>query len=225
MTEAVAAARAAADNIRVGDPRSGVDIGPVVSKVQYDKIQRLIEQGVSDGATLVAGGPGRPEGIDKGYFVRPTIFADVKNDMAIAREEIFGPVLSILEYKDVEEAIEIANDSPYGLAGYIQGKDPKVIADIAARLRTGQVVINHPPPIRARRSAATSSRAMAANGAIWHSRVSSRSRRCWATRRETRRRSNFPRMNLSRRNSQPVRLKQCRAFIPPVGRSASARPN
>ncbi|WP_176593500.1 aldehyde dehydrogenase family protein [Sphingobium sp. EM0848] len=146
MAEAVIAARAAADSIKAGDPRSGADIGPVVSKVQYERIQRLIEQGISEGATLVAGGPGRPEGIDRGYFVRPTVFANVTNDMAIAREEIFGPVLSILGYEDVEDAIEIANDSPYGLAGYIQGKDPKVIADIAARLRTGQVVINHPQP-------------------------------------------------------------------------------
>ncbi|MBA2933797.1 aldehyde dehydrogenase family protein [Sphingomonas sp. CGMCC 1.13654] len=149
MAEAIVAARAAAEGIMVGDPKAGVEVGPVVSKVQFDKIQGLIEKGMAEGATLVAGGPGRPDGIDKGYFVRPTVFADVKNDMTIAREEIFGPVLSILGYADIEDALEIANDTPYGLAGYIQGTDPEVIAEVASRMRAGQIIINqaHPDPM------------------------------------------------------------------------------
>src|SRR6185369_13929202 len=110
--EAVEIARAAAEQVRVGDPRAeGTTIGPVVSKMQFDKIQGLIEAGVKEGATLVTGGPGRPEGLKKGYFIRPTVFANVRNDMTIAREEIFGPVLCILKYKDEEDAIRQANDT------------------------------------------------------------------------------------------------------------------
>ncbi|HEX7872308.1 MAG TPA: aldehyde dehydrogenase family protein [Sphingobium sp.] len=145
MEEACAAAAEAAGALRVGDPLTS-EIGPVVSAIQYDKIQGLIQGGIDSGATLVAGGAGRPEGLDKGYYVRPTVFGHVTNDMAVAREEIFGPVVSIIGYASVEEAISIANDSPYGLAGYIFGQDPDVIADIAARLRVGQVIINHATP-------------------------------------------------------------------------------
>ena len=144
--EAVQALAETARSLRVGDPLTSPDVGPVVSRKQFDKIQRLIETGVGEGANVVAGGPGRPEGIDTGFYVRPTVFADVTNDMAIAREEIFGPVLCVLGYDSVDEAIEIANDTVYGLAGYIQGKDEALIADVASRLRVGQVLVNQPHP-------------------------------------------------------------------------------
>ena len=146
MAEVKDAARTAAAGLNVGDPTGNVDVGPVVSQTQYDKIQGLIEAAIAEGATVVAGGPGRPAGIDTGFFVQPTIFADVTNDMLIAREEVFGPVLAILGYDDIEEAIAIANDTPYGLAGYIQGEDPTLIAAVAARLRVGQVIINQALP-------------------------------------------------------------------------------
>ena len=126
----------------VGDPmQEGPHIGPVVNKAQFDKIQGLIEKGISEGATLVAGGPGRPEGLDKGYYVRPTVFADVTPDMTIAREEIFGPVLVIMPYEDEEDAVRIANDTPYGLGAYIAG-DPAKAARIVGRLRAGAVFVN-----------------------------------------------------------------------------------
>jgi len=142
MDEVVTIAREIAEAITVGNPMSEVDMGPVVSAVQWDRIQALIQKGIDEGATVVTGGTGRPEGMDTGYFVRPTIFADVTSDMAIAREEIFGPVLSIMGFSDVEEAIEIANDTEYGLAAYIWGGDPAVLRDVAARLRAGRVSIN-----------------------------------------------------------------------------------
>ena len=145
--EAVAIARAAAEQVRVGDPRAeGTTIGPVVSKMQFEKIQGLIEAGVKEGATLVTGGPGRPEGLKKGYFVRPTVFANVRNDMTIAREEIFGPVLCILKYKDEEDAIRQANDTVYGLSGYVQSGSPDHAFKVAGRLRTGNVHINGAGP-------------------------------------------------------------------------------
>jgi aldehyde dehydrogenase (NAD+) len=143
QAEAIEIAKATAAQIAVGDPdQAGVTIGPVVSEAQFDKIQRLIQKGVDEGATLVAGGPGRPEGLAKGYFVRPTVFANVKNDMTIAREEIFGPVLSILPYKDEEDAIRIANDTPYGLSGYVASGDLDRARRVASRLRTGNVHLN-----------------------------------------------------------------------------------
>ncbi|MEP7315926.1 MAG: aldehyde dehydrogenase family protein [Sphingomicrobium sp.] len=142
MEEAKAAARAVAEATRVGDPTGGAaDIGPVVSKVQWDKIQHLIEAGVAEGATLVAGGPGRPESLPHGYYVRPTVFADATNSMTIAREEIFGPVMTIIGYRDEEEAIEIANDTPYGLAAFVHG-EPAHALRVAAQLRAGQVNLN-----------------------------------------------------------------------------------
>ena len=144
--EAIAALADAAATIRIGDPTTNPDIGPVVSRSQFDRIQHLIEAGIAEGATLVAGGPGRPEGLDMGFFVQPTVFADVTNDMVVAREEIFGPVLSVIGYDTVDEAITIANDTPYGLAGYIQGTDEALIAEVASRLRVGQVLINQPHP-------------------------------------------------------------------------------
>ena len=145
MAEASRIAADAAGALHVGDPREA-SVGPVVSKVQFDRIQALIEAGVASGATLVAGGPGRPEGLDAGYYVRPTVFGDVTNDMMIAREEIFGPVVSLIGYDNIEQAIEIANDSPYGLAGYVYGTDPATIHEVASRLRVGQVIVNHATP-------------------------------------------------------------------------------
>lgn len=144
--DALKALKETAESISVGPPSSDPDYGPVVSAAQYEKIQKLIECGIAEGATLLAGGPGRPEGLNRGYFVRPTIFSDVTNDMKIAREEIFGPVLCVLDYDNLDEAIDVANDTPYGLAAYIQGQDETVIADVASRLRAGQILINHPHP-------------------------------------------------------------------------------
>ncbi len=139
-------ARIAAGRFIVGDPRDErTNLGPVVSAVQFNRIQRLIQAGIDEGAELVIGGPGRPEGLDRGYYVRPTVFAGVRNDMTIAREEIFGPVLSILPYASEEEAIRLANDSIYGLAAYVQSADLAHARRVAARLRAGNVHVNHPP--------------------------------------------------------------------------------
>ncbi|CDZ40402.1 aldehyde dehydrogenase family protein [Neorhizobium galegae] len=143
--EALQVAKAAAENLKTGDPRAdGIDLGPVVSQTQFDKIQRLIEAGIAEGATLVTGGPGRPGNLNRGYYIRPTVFGNVTNDMTIAREEIFGPVLSILPYETEEQAIEIANDTPYGLAAYVQSGDLLHARKVAARLRAGSVFINYP---------------------------------------------------------------------------------
>jgi aldehyde dehydrogenase (NAD+) len=140
--EAVAIAKATAEATRVGDPfQEGIKLGPVASEVQWNKIQGLIKQGIEEGATLVTGGPGRPEGLSAGYYIKPTVFADVNNTMTIAREEIFGPVLSILPYRDEDEAVAIANDTPYGLSGYVSGKLDHARA-VAKRLRTGNVHLN-----------------------------------------------------------------------------------
>ena len=117
-------------------------MGPVVSEVQHNKIQGLIQKGIDEGATLVTGGTGRPEGLNRGYYVRPTIFGNVTNDMTIAREEIFGPVLTILPYENEEEAIRLANDTVYGLSGYVQSGNIENARKVAARLRTGNVHIN-----------------------------------------------------------------------------------
>ncbi len=141
MAEAAAIAKQAAEATTVGDPNGNSAMGPVVSETQWNKIQGLIEQGIKEGATLVAGGPGRPEGLDKGYYVKPTIFADVTNDMTIAREEIFGPVLAMLPYDSEEQAIAVGNDTVYGLAAYVQG-EPEHARKVARELRAGQVNIN-----------------------------------------------------------------------------------
>ncbi len=122
--------------------KDGRHIGPVVSEVQYNKIQGLIEKGMEEGARLVAGGPGRPEGLNRGYFVRPTVFADVRNDMTIAREEIFGPVLSIIPFDSEDEALRLANDTPYGLTNYVQTQDAAKANRMARRLRSGMVEMN-----------------------------------------------------------------------------------
>jgi aldehyde dehydrogenase (NAD+) len=136
-------ARKVAEKVLVGDPKSkDTQLGPVVSKIQFDRVENYISKGISEGAKVVAGGEGRPEGLAHGYYVKPTIFSNVRNDMVIAREEIFGPVLCILPYKSEEEAIRIANDTPYGLAAYIWSGDLARAARVAKRIRAGQVTIN-----------------------------------------------------------------------------------
>ena len=142
MEEAKTAAKEAAEGVVPGDPKGNAAIGPVVSKTQWDKIQGLIEKGIEEGATLVAGGPGKPEGLEKGHYVKPTVFADVTNDMTIAREEIFGPVLCIIGYEDHDDAIRIANDTEYGLASAITGEDIELARSLAKRIRAGRVAIN-----------------------------------------------------------------------------------
>jgi aldehyde dehydrogenase (NAD+) len=142
MNEAISAAKEAAATVTVGDPDSDVAMGPVVSKAQFNSIQSYINKGIEEGATLVAGGPGRPEGINKGWFVKPTVFANVTNNMVIAREEIFGPVLVIIGYDTVDQAIEIANDSDFGLAGNVAGADAEKARAVARQIRAGWVSIN-----------------------------------------------------------------------------------
>jgi len=141
---AIEAARVAANKIDIDDPaKSGNHLGPVVNKVQFDKIQGLIQVGIDEGATLVAGGIGRPDHLSTGYYVKPTVFAHVNNNMTIAREEIFGPVIAILGYEDEEEAIAIANDTDFGLAGYISSGDIEHATAVARRIRAGQIAINY----------------------------------------------------------------------------------
>jgi aldehyde dehydrogenase (NAD+) len=142
MDEVIAIARDTAESVTVGNPDGNFETGPVVNRAQWDKIQRLIQSGIDEGATLVTGGTGRPDGLDKGFYVKPTVFANVTNDMAIAREEIFGPVVSILGYETIDDAIEIANDTDYGLAAYISGTDMAQVRAAAAKFRAGQVTIN-----------------------------------------------------------------------------------
>jgi len=143
---AFAAAREAVDSIRLGDPLDPAStMGPLVSQAQFEKVQDLIQSGVDEGATLVAGGTGRPADINCGYYVRPTVFGDVTPQMKIAREEIFGPVLSIMSYDTEDEAIEIANDTPFGLAGFVQSKDLDRARAVANRIRAGRVYLNGAP--------------------------------------------------------------------------------
>ena len=136
------AARVAQETQVASAHQPGKHIGPVVSKQQWDKIQDLIQKGIDEGARLVAGGTGLPEGVNRGYFVRPTVFADVGNDMTIAQQEIFGPVLSIIPFDSEEEAIRIANDTPYGLTNYVQSQDGAKRNRVARRLRSGMVEMN-----------------------------------------------------------------------------------
>ena len=141
--EAIQRLKKYTENFKVGDPKKeGEHIGPVISETQYNKIQTLIKKGIDEGAKLIAGGPGKPEGLKKGYFVKPTVFADVNNNMEVARTEIFGPVLSVMPFETEEEAIEIANDTPYGLTNYIQTKDPEKVKRVARKLRSGMVDVN-----------------------------------------------------------------------------------
>jgi aldehyde dehydrogenase (NAD+) len=141
--EAVMAARISAEACTVGDPfAEGTSLGPLASKAQFDKVQRLIKAGIEEGANVVAGGVGRPPGLTKGFFVKPTVFSDVRNEMTIAREEIFGPVLCIIPYEDEEDAIRIANDSPYGLSGFVTSGNLERAGRVAKRIRSGNVHVN-----------------------------------------------------------------------------------
>jgi aldehyde dehydrogenase (NAD+) len=143
MDEAVAVAQGVAGAVTIGDLNDKSAIGPVASKAQFDKIQGLIQKGIDEGATVAIGGTGRPDGLDTGYFVKPTVFAHVTNEMTIAREEIFGPVLCILGYDDLDQALDIANDTEYGLAGYVSAADLDKARSVARRIRAGSVAINH----------------------------------------------------------------------------------
>jgi len=141
--EAVKIAVETGKKVEVGDPSSeGRHIGPLVSEVHFGKVQSLIQKGIDEGAKLALGGTGRPDGINQGYFVRPTIFTDVNNDMTIAREEVFGPVLAMIPFDTEEDAIKIANDTPYGLSAYLHSENPERAARVARRLRAGMVSIN-----------------------------------------------------------------------------------
>jgi len=143
--EALAYAKEAAPGFVTGAPLDpATTLGPVVSAIQFEKIQRLIQAGIAEGATLIAGGTGRPDGLAHGYYVKPTIFGHVTSDMTIGREEIFGPVLSILSYDSDEDAIAMANDTPYGLAAYVQSGDIAHARAVARRLRAGNILINYP---------------------------------------------------------------------------------
>ncbi len=147
MGEVIEIAKATAKTVVTGDPTAkDTTMGPVASEMQFNKIQGLIKAGIDEGAELVVGGLGKPEGLEYGYFVQPTIFANVTNDMMIAREEIFGPVLSILAYDSEEEAIRIANDTPYGLSGYVSSSNTGRACKVAGRLRTGSIHINGAAP-------------------------------------------------------------------------------
>jgi len=142
--QAYAIATASAEKVVVGDPSDeSTVIGPLVSDIQYEKVQKLIETGIAEGANLLTGGTGKPEGLNRGYYTKPTVFGDVKNDMTIAREEIFGPVLSLITYDSIDDAVAIANDTDYGLAAYVSGQDKDKLTAIARRLRAGQVHINY----------------------------------------------------------------------------------
>ncbi|GHJ45896.1 aldehyde dehydrogenase [Catellatospora sp. TT07R-123] len=142
MDEAIEIARQMANDTTVGDPLDEPDMGPLASSAQWDRVQEFIRRGMKDGATLIAGGLGRPAGLDRGFYARPTVFANVRNDMAIARQEIFGPVLCLIGYDSVDHAIDLANDTEYGLAAYINGEDPERLVRVAGRLRAGRVNIN-----------------------------------------------------------------------------------
>ena len=145
LDEVKAIAKRVGEELTVGDPNGNFTVGPVVSEAQFNKIQGLLQSGVDEGATALVGGPGRPEGLEKGYYVKPTIFADVTNDMRIAREEIFGPVLCILSFKDEEDAIRIANDTDYGLAGMVSAPTLDKAKAVASRIRAGYVNLNGAP--------------------------------------------------------------------------------
>lgn len=147
MDEAAGIAKDAASKVKVGDPNeAGTTIGPVVSGVQYEKIQNLIQAGIDEGAKLEIGGTGRPDGLNAGYYIKPTVFSHVTNDMSIAQQEIFGPVLSLIGYENDEDAIQIANDTVYGLSGYVSSGDPERARNVARKIRTGNVHINGAGP-------------------------------------------------------------------------------
>jgi aldehyde dehydrogenase (NAD+) len=142
--EALDIAKAAAAKDVVGDPKAeGTVVGPLVSDMQFGKVQDLIQKGIDEGATLVCGGTGKPDDLNRGYYVKPTVFGNVTNDMTIAQEEIFGPVLAIIAYDDIDDAVEIANDTVYGLAAYVSGSDKTQMTDIARQLRAGQIHLSY----------------------------------------------------------------------------------
>ena len=165
MKDVIEIAKSALEKVKLGDPSSeNTTLGPVVSKVQYDKIRKLIDAGINEGATLIAGGSGVPDGHNNGYFIAPTIFANVNNDMTIAKEEIFGPVLSILGYEDEDDAIKIANETIYGLSGYVSSQNLEKANKVASKLRTGNVHINNAPGDQ---SAPFGGYKMSGNGREW----------------------------------------------------------
>ncbi len=165
LDEAAAIAARVADATRVGDPADeSMELGPVANRKQFETVQAYIERGVRDGARLAAGGPGRPDGLARGYYVRPTVFTDVTPDMAIAREEIFGPVLCVMGYDDVGDAIRIANDTPYGLAAYVQSANLEQARRVARKLRAGNIQINYP---RVDRGAPFGGYKQSGNGREW----------------------------------------------------------
>ena len=142
--DAYSIAKDAAEKVIAGDPKKEeTTIGPLVSDVQYKKVQNLIQKGIDEGAELLIGGTGKPDGLEKGYYAKPTVFGDVQNDMAISKEEIFGPVLSMLTYENIDDAVAIANDTEYGLAAYVSGEDKETLTSIARRLRAGQIHVNY----------------------------------------------------------------------------------
>ena len=143
LDDATKFAVAAAESMTTGDPQNEeIFLGPISNKTQYEKVQYLIQEGIDEGAQLACGGIGRPDGLDRGFFVKPTVFTNVKNKMKVAQEEIFGPVICLIPYKDLDEAVEIANDSPYGLSSMISCGDEAKGHEIAKRIRTGQVIVN-----------------------------------------------------------------------------------
>jgi len=143
MAEAAIVARQESEVVKAGDPGDdNTTMGPLANKVQFERVQHFIQQGIKESATLIVGGCGRPDGISKGYFVKPTVFADVRNDMTIAREEIFGPVLCLIPYDSEDDAVRIANDSPYGLSGYVSSADLDRARRVARKIRAGNVHIN-----------------------------------------------------------------------------------
>ena len=165
IEDVIEIAKSALEKVKLGDPKSeSTTIGPVVSKVQYDKIKNLIDTGIKEGATLISGGSNIPTGLDNGYYIEPTIFANVTNEMTIAKEEIFGPVLSILSYEDEEDAIKIANETIYGLSGYVSSENLERANKVARRLRTGNVHINNAPGDQ---SAPFGGYKMSGNGREW----------------------------------------------------------
>src|SRR5699024_4059182 len=144
--EFIEAVKEVIPNLTVGTPdKEKSALGPLISKKQFDRLQGYIQKGMDEGATLAVGGPGKPDGLEKGYYVKPTVFTNVKNDMTIAQEEIFGPVMSILTYDTLEEAIEIANDTVYGLVGYVIGEDSANIRKVASSIRAGRIEVNKAP--------------------------------------------------------------------------------
>ncbi len=143
MAQAIIVAKQSAENTKVGDPfQEGTSLGPLASKAQFEKVQRLIRTGIEEGANLITGGLGRPENLKVGFFVKPTVFADVRHDMTIAREEIFGPVLCMMAYEDEDDAVRIANDTPYGLSGFVSAENIDDARRVAKRIRAGNVHIN-----------------------------------------------------------------------------------